>query len=120
MREFEISIFQTQRLKTDKKQFSFKNILKRFAKLLWMTITYNNVNDIPIIYVCFSIYLFIYLFSFALTKNVHNTSTTTIQRRSEDYTGMQHIIDFSLCAVIVRSAFAAFTPRGFERFRKDL
>jgi hypothetical protein len=34
--------------------------------------------------------------------------------------GFLHIIDFSLCAVIVRSAFAVFTPRGFKRFRKDL
>ena len=32
--------------------------------------------------------------------------------------GFLHIIDFSLCAVIVRSAFVVFTPRGFERFRK--
>jgi hypothetical protein len=31
-----------------------------------------------------------------------------------------HIIDFSLCAVTVRSALAVFTPRGFKRFRKDL
>ena len=31
-----------------------------------------------------------------------------------------HIIDFSLCAVTVRSAFAVFTPRGFKIFRKDL
>ena len=34
--------------------------------------------------------------------------------------GFLHIIDFSLCAVIVRSAFAVFTPRGFKSFRKDL
>ena len=34
--------------------------------------------------------------------------------------GFLHIIDFSLCAVIVRSAFAVFTPRGFKRFRIDL
>ena len=34
--------------------------------------------------------------------------------------GFLHI-DFSLCAVIVRSAFAVFTtPRGFKRFRIDL
>jgi hypothetical protein len=33
--------------------------------------------------------------------------------------GLLHIIDFSLCAVIVRSAFVAFTPRHFEGFRKD-
>ena len=33
--------------------------------------------------------------------------------------GLLHIIDFSLCAVIVRSAFVLFTPRRFERFRKD-
>ena len=33
--------------------------------------------------------------------------------------GFLHI-DFSLCAVIVRSAFAVFTPQGFKRFRKDL
>ena len=32
--------------------------------------------------------------------------------------GLLHIIDFSLCAVIVRSAFVVFTPRDFERFRK--
>ena len=32
--------------------------------------------------------------------------------------GFLHIIDFSLCAVIVRPAFVVFTPRGFERFRK--
>jgi hypothetical protein len=34
--------------------------------------------------------------------------------------GFLHIVDFSLCAVIIRSAFAVFTPRGFKRFRKDL
>jgi hypothetical protein len=34
--------------------------------------------------------------------------------------GFLHIIDFSFCAVIVRSAFAVFTPRGFKRFRIDL
>ena len=32
--------------------------------------------------------------------------------------GFLHIIDFSLCAVIVRSAFVVFTLRCFERFRK--
>jgi hypothetical protein len=34
--------------------------------------------------------------------------------------GFFHIIDFSLCAVIVRSASAVFTSRGFKTFRKDL
>jgi hypothetical protein len=29
-------------------------------------------------------------------------------------------IDFSLCAVTVRSAFAVFAPRSFKRFRRDL
>ena len=32
--------------------------------------------------------------------------------------GLLHIIDFSRSAVIVRSAFAAFTHRGFGRFEK--
>jgi hypothetical protein len=32
--------------------------------------------------------------------------------------GLLHIIDFSLCAVIVRSAFVVFTPRGFESSEK--
>jgi hypothetical protein len=30
------------------------------------------------------------------------------------YGVLLHIIDFSLCTVIVRSAFGAFTPRGFS------
>jgi hypothetical protein len=40
MREFEIILFQTQSF-IDKRQFSFKNILKRFAKRLWLNFTLN-------------------------------------------------------------------------------
>jgi hypothetical protein len=37
MQEFEISLFQfSNSMSTDKRQFSFKNILKRFAKRLWL------------------------------------------------------------------------------------
>jgi hypothetical protein len=40
MQEFEISLFQfSNSMLTDKRQFSFKNILKRFAKRLWLNST---------------------------------------------------------------------------------
>ena len=51
---------------------------------------------------------------------LHRGGVRTIPACNAVSRGFLHIIDFSLCAVIVRSAFAAFTPRGFERFRKDL
>ena len=42
MQEFEISLFQFSYLMfTDKRLFSFKNILKRFAKRLWLNFTLN-------------------------------------------------------------------------------
>jgi hypothetical protein len=42
MQEFEISLFQfSNSMFTDKRQFSFKNILKRFAKRLWLNFTLN-------------------------------------------------------------------------------
>jgi hypothetical protein len=43
MQEFEISLFQfSNSMFTDKRQFSFKNILKRFAKRLWLNFTLNR------------------------------------------------------------------------------
>jgi hypothetical protein len=42
MQEFEISLFQfSNSMFTDKRQFSFKNILKRFAKRLLLNFTLN-------------------------------------------------------------------------------
>jgi hypothetical protein len=42
MQEFEISLFQfSNSMFTDKRQFSFKNILKRSAKRLWLNFTLN-------------------------------------------------------------------------------
>jgi hypothetical protein len=42
MQEFEISLYQfSNSMFIDKRQFSFKNILKRFAKRLWLNLASN-------------------------------------------------------------------------------